>query len=1046
MSSFFLPQLKVTHQVSPASSHGKWDPRESAELDKLGRALEASVDLHSFDVDSIPDIWARPLLFQMALLDPDHALHDQVTGEWRGLASVIALKRWRSLPLTARRIDLTAAAENNAVAEMLRELAPRASLSNDTQWSKPYLLFYEDRHVIGMTSPVTLFCTSKEYFIAGLPWSNGTRLFDPLSVPDAHGNLVSRLNDTEREAVAWWLDQLLTRTNHHPTLERSTDWNRLTRVIDSFKSDLGMSRKTFVTVDNALGMDGGGLSNYLDEVPAPPEGTLDSSNVRILTSPGKSRDAILIDADIARQWQVSLDRVMVWGGHSLNSVMAPGQYDRRDRQTVCGQRLPCEWILAEDIILPELCIIKSQTALDSKSIYSLASGRAEQALYPLNPDILSLLSAEHIYERSRLTKNGNSYEFTLSLPLAGLEGDNRKDVELKRTYERSEVKEYEELPLFDIWPNFVQEGWKEYYTLYHANQDTFYLRPTGITTIKENTTKSRRNEVETESLLLDAFPEALIASEQDDVKPTGLLLIKQPATVERYPGTKWTVGVDFGTSNTTIYVNDGVRSFPLEFLSRSFPVTNPGALRDTMLWLRLIPDKDVPSPFPTLFRVDKRTTYSSDPTQLVNGNIAFLPEADIMRGSEMIRNFLVDVNRDIKWGKDGKERAMVELFIKQLVTMIRVEAAAENVASVDWRYSVPTSFTREQRRIFGRVWGAATGIRGSDIKHKTESAAAASFFADMKQASVHSGVVCIDIGGGSTDIALWKERSLIAQSSLRFAARDILVETLLQSSVRQEFSRLLEDRPIGATNIELLLRTERERIEKLIERHSAEDVIAKDTAPFITIGLTAILRYCALLVSRFIDRSKPQFPDIYIGGNGSRMFHWVAGGSYVDTAEINELFREVLADASGLDVSRTRIYLTDDSLSKHEVASGLVSGIDLAEGGSEVVLTGESSVFGGEALSEVGVVTEELIRDSSSVLSDLSNVRATVSAYNDFTRRASSGLRPLEPTNDPWNGASKRVADVFSNYHNKQIDGIERMSVYIEGIRAFLDHHRQKTS
>ena len=52
------------------------------------------------EIDSIPSMWARPLLFEMALYNDRHPVHTRILGEWRGLLAMLALKEWCDFPLT----------------------------------------------------------------------------------------------------------------------------------------------------------------------------------------------------------------------------------------------------------------------------------------------------------------------------------------------------------------------------------------------------------------------------------------------------------------------------------------------------------------------------------------------------------------------------------------------------------------------------------------------------------------------------------------------------------------------------------------------------------------------------------------------------------------------------------------------------------------------------------------------------------------------------------------------------------------------------------
>jgi hypothetical protein len=90
-------------------------------------------------------------------------------------------------------------------------------------------------------------------------------------------------------------------------------------------------------------------------------------------------------------------------------------------------------------------------------------------------------------------------------------------------------------------------------------------------------------------------------------------------------------------------------------------------------------------------------------------------------------------------------------------------------------------------------------------------------------------------------------------------------------------------------------------------------------------------------------------PDIYIGGNGAKMFSWLDVGSYNIKSPINELFKKALLQASGF--ASTEIFkLAISSEPKAEAAYGLVCDEDLKieENGFEEVLAGEAFVENGQ--------------------------------------------------------------------------------------------------
>jgi hypothetical protein len=94
-----LPLLKEIRTIAAFAEEGVWDSRRNAtELANLSQDID--VTKVGININSIPDIWARPLLFEMALYDgpvpgnnyPGHLLHKRTLAEWRGLMAMLALR------------------------------------------------------------------------------------------------------------------------------------------------------------------------------------------------------------------------------------------------------------------------------------------------------------------------------------------------------------------------------------------------------------------------------------------------------------------------------------------------------------------------------------------------------------------------------------------------------------------------------------------------------------------------------------------------------------------------------------------------------------------------------------------------------------------------------------------------------------------------------------------------------------------------------------------------------------------------------------------
>ena len=90
-----LPKRKDASAVNP-DKVGRWEDDSYNFLPALINSLASTGKIQDLDhIDSIPDVWARPLLFQMALFDDSEfvsGLHERAVNEWRALLAMLALK------------------------------------------------------------------------------------------------------------------------------------------------------------------------------------------------------------------------------------------------------------------------------------------------------------------------------------------------------------------------------------------------------------------------------------------------------------------------------------------------------------------------------------------------------------------------------------------------------------------------------------------------------------------------------------------------------------------------------------------------------------------------------------------------------------------------------------------------------------------------------------------------------------------------------------------------------------------------------------------
>ena len=162
-----LPPLKKDGDgLAVLPKTGTWEQVPTVALNNIADNLQVTkVDAKYIDIDSIPSMWARPLLFEIALYDEEHPMHECVVDEWRGLLAMLALKELRKFRLETQLITIPDGdgGKTPEFLHALRKLLPERTLdSAETTWDKLYLILFKGKP-IGMTSPTTLVFTSIDY-------------------------------------------------------------------------------------------------------------------------------------------------------------------------------------------------------------------------------------------------------------------------------------------------------------------------------------------------------------------------------------------------------------------------------------------------------------------------------------------------------------------------------------------------------------------------------------------------------------------------------------------------------------------------------------------------------------------------------------------------------------------------------------------------------------------------------------------------------------------------------------------------------------------
>lgn len=1047
MPHLLLPKLRNQRSVKMPAEAGKWNRYEVSVLDDIAAGLVSDVGDY-FNVDAIPDVWARPLLFEMALYDKNHQLHDRLVGEWRGMCAVFALHEWRGFALEATSVNLTEI--KNDFGEVALKLIPTRSLFDKIGWEALYVLTYEGQ-AIGMTSPTTLFCTAHDYAGHGIPWFDGKRLCDPLKVDRGGGKVENVLSTFEREALYRWVERLKDNLREVAGPRDESLWAKLLEVFQDFQADLGEGSKSvngaFIT--DTLGISDHPVFRHLDETPPRPKPDANKSHV-VLASlrteiEGEVPELLILEPAIADQWGLSPQDVIVWGHETLDSAVPYGG-PKGPRDILVGQHLQgVEWRTAEDFFTDTLYVFRREG--NTRAFANVTPVRGEEKLQgspviPVNPEILKYIYAQDLARDIEYRKSGKGIQVRLSLTLSG--ASKTKVLTIEKEYITEDIEYVEQMPVLEVWPAFESTLWDEYYTFYKGVQ-RFFVNPTGAGEVLR-TQKGNRGMITELLVVTDSFPEALVLRDQKyPDESLGIILLDKKEKVSATEYEQWKVGVDFGTTSTNVYVKSSLDVKPIIFEDRIQKITESSeADRENFLASRFIPIGSKNVPINSFYETFGDVTYGS--RSLAHGHIFYVEDGRDVRGRSNTGRGDFQVWKDLKWSNEARDKVHAKQFLQQVVMQIRAEAAARGVKKIDWTYSTPSSFSRTQERDMERVWEHLIGEKPS---RRTESLATAVYFRKEHDASTHRGAICIDIGGMSADIAVWQGNEVKAQSSVKLASRDIFVKSIIESEYAEFFERKIlgiKGVETGAIEISLTSKYSPEEIEKILMEHGGGKEI-ESIHKYIVFGVGALFFYAGLIVRDLIEKGRfnKDTPYVYLAGNGSQMLHWLTNGRFDYQSSVAKVFNHIFSEASGLSGDNLKISITPADKSKHEVAAGLVYDHPLESNELPVVISALDFESGaGSAYSWNTEITEERIAEGISYsLNEGSNVIKLISIINDLANNIGMPELKLDYEHRLID-AENKISNRFSDLQDQPPALMDVESPFIVGVRSLMNTMRSK--
>ncbi len=932
-----LPPLKKDGDgLAVLPRTGTWEQVFDVALKNIADNLQVTkIDGKFIDIDSIPSMWARPLLFEIALYDKAHPMHECVVGEWRGLLAMLALKEQRKFRLETKLITIPDGNDGKPpeFLQALNRLLPQRTLDDaGTTWDKLYLILFKD-NPIGITSPTTLVCTSIDYIkhitVNDVHWYDPPFLCDP----------IPHLNDGEKTSVAGWLNDFHKNTIT-PLPDSPIKANLAPRILDFIK-DLG------------------GAPDGQAKLAGTPLGMA----VGIFTG--------------------------------MDYPIAPKEY-----------------------FTEKLYVINQQTAYIKENILSpkgstnlRLNGDDVTPILPIRKEMLNEFSVDDLQKRISFVTTPNG----IKVDLQYLSPGDGKNILISKEYVKQsdgddklfknpEIVVIEQPPVLEVWPNINSSDWKTYFTYFtKAGQNTFDAEPIYE---KDEALVSCYLEKDTEIAKTSAFPQAMICTYKDhqaiDSEEAGILLISPKDAPQGV--TTWNIGIDFGTSGTTVYKQDPTINElePISFENHLFQITNSRSR--FKVYEQFFSSRLEETPFFSLFQQhpdSRKKSQSGERLEpMLDGRIYFVEDYKLKE----------NVVSNLKWSPDPEDRIRTQTFIEQICLQCAAEALHNEVNLINWHFSYPLAFSQKDKAAFNTICTNATnaceektGIQNGNVNFESESITTAKYFAG-KFGGFADGAVCIDIGGETSDISIWQDNTLCWQTSIRFAGRHIFLDLL------KHMPEFLKNFDVPDADIKILKEVSNsdkfysqadtwidawinDSIDGLKDKFAIYGGRIEGTPfiPLIALGISGLLYYVGLILNCLIENKdfKPTMPNVYIGGNGARILHWLANGDFTLNPENSKYLKKIILLASGCD--RNAIFdLQITPEPKHEAAAGLI------DDRTQLVITTEDyGILAGEDFEDFSwttIITAENLGKSQNLEKNLEQSGDKLSQIENLIKIFNEGL------------------------------------------------------
>ncbi len=242
------------------------------------------------------------------------------------------------------------------------------------------------------------------------------------------------------------------------------------------------------------------------------------------------------------------------------------------------------------------------------------------------------------------------------------------------------------------------------------------------------------------------------------------------------------------------------------------------------------------NPDSIFYRFPFRTALSFEPNSsqnvpvlLGNSNISFIYEQDVIE--EEVDGEIIT---DLKWSLDPDKEKYVTVFLKEIAYLIRnkilLGSGNPSVSRLIW--FLPLSMDDNSKASFEMIWKNIFKdifkTSEESIVKLYESQAPFYYYSQQDKIVERNSLVCIDIGGGSTDVSFFNESRAMLGTSFTFAGNSLWGQTRGQRNIIEKYCSekiIVEQFNQLGSSIREEIRNNWEHYKKGTERLKSEDFI-----------------------------------------------------------------------------------------------------------------------------------------------------------------------------------------------------------------------------